>query len=206
MHRMLPAASLCLGLLATPSAAQAGEYAINQGRTQLYVQVYKDPTTTAAGLSHNHVMAASGWTGSLSYDTETHACSLSISLPVSRLLVDEPQLRSQVGYDGVLADDQREDVKKNMLSESQLNAAAHPNITFQSTSCDGSTMTGTLTIRGKTKTVTAKYKAEGSDFVINDKVQIRASEFGFQPYSALFGQLKNKDEMDITIRLVAAAK
>ena len=202
MNRSTAAAAAALMCL-TAAPAHAGDYTVDLSRSQLYVQVFKDPTTTAAALSHNHVMRAVGWSGTLSYDPDSLACNLSISIPVSKLAVDEPKMRDQVGYESNISEDQRGDVRKNMLSDSQLNASAHPNITFQASQCDGSKITGQMTIRGKSKTVTADYTISGDKFIINDRVKIRATDFGFEPYSALFGQLKNRNEMTVVVRLIA---
>ena len=38
---------------------------------------------------------------------------------------------------------------------------------------------------------------------ITGSIGITASQFGFDPYSALFGQLKNRDNMDLKVKLVA---
>ncbi len=44
--------------------------------------------------------------------------------------------------------------------------------------------------------------AEDSGIKITGSLQITASQFGFEPYSALLGQLKNQDNMDLKIKLV----
>ena len=38
---------------------------------------------------------------------------------------------------------------------------------------------------------------------ISGSLSITASQFGFEPYSALFGQLKNRDNMDLKVKVVA---
>ena len=38
---------------------------------------------------------------------------------------------------------------------------------------------------------------------ITGSIAITATQFGFEPYSALLGQLKNRDNMDLQIKLVA---
>lgn len=186
------------------SAAFAGDYTLSDGQGLLYIQVFKDPDTLGAGLSHDHIMRATGWTGKASYDAANPgACSISITVPAAQLAVDEDNMRQRVGYDTTLSSSQREEVKGHMLATSQLNANAHPNLTFQSTSCTANSISGNLTIRGKSQTVTVpmQISEDGSSFSASGSVKIRATEFGFQPYSALFGQLKNLDEMKMTINL-----
>lgn len=197
MSRWIAAAALAT--LSLPAAA--ADY--NLGGT-LYIQVFKDPETLGAGLSHDHVMVAKGWSGTASYDAaDPGSCNISITVPVSSLDVDPDYMRKAVGYDTMLTADQRDDVRKNMLASSQLDAGSHPNITFQSTSCTASSITGNLTIRGKSQPVTmnAQLSEDGSSFSAKGQVTIRATQFGFQPYSALFGQLKNRDDMKLTVKL-----
>lgn len=186
-------------IVSTP--AQAGTYTLGG---KLYIQVFKDPDTLGAGLSHDHVMVAQNWTGSATYDSaDPSGCNISITVPVSNLDVDPDYMRQAVGYDTLLSEGQRDDVRTNMLAASQLNADAHPNISFQSTSCTASSVSGNLTIRGSTQPVTmqATIEEDGSQFSLRGQLSIRATQFGFQPYSAMLGQLKNRDDMTLTVRV-----
>ncbi|MFT4975520.1 MAG: polyisoprenoid-binding protein YceI [Myxococcota bacterium] len=199
MTRWMPAITLAT-LAMSPAAAHAGDYNLSG---TLYIQVFKDPDTLGAGLSHDHVMVAKGWSGSASYDAAAPgSCNISVTVPVSSLDVDPDYMRQAVGYDTMLTADQRADVKKNMLAATQLNAAAHPNITFQSTSCTATAISGNLTIRGTSRpvTLTAQIAEDGTSFSAKGQVGIRATQFGFEPYSALFGQLKNRDDMKLTVK------
>jgi len=196
-----PAAAAVLSGLALSSPAHAGDYTL--GGT-LYIQVFKDPETLGAGLSHDHVMVSRGWSGTASYDAaDPSACNISITVPVNQLDVDPQYMRQAVGYTTTLDDTQRGQVKEHMLAEGQLNGAAHPNITFQSTTCTADSISGNLSIRGSSQPVTIKTKMseDGSSFSAKGQLTIRATQFGFQPYSALFGQLKNRDDMKLTIKL-----
>lgn len=219
--RLLPLATLLLGLVAqaqtppaAPPPAPAGgpvKYALSDGKG-VYVQVFKDPTTLASDLSHDHVMQATGWTGSMTWDPASPAtCAIDISLPVAKLAVDPANLRKAVGYTSELDDDQRGEIREHMLDEGQLNGSAHPNITFKASKCElaGDTLkvTGGITIRGKTKnlTVPMKFSADGKTLKASGTFTARATEFGFEPFSALLGALKNKDEMKFTVDVVGKA-
>ena len=201
MPRWMSTSAILLSLLSLSPTADAGDYSLGG---KLYVQVFKDPDTLGAGLSHDHVMISKDFTGSATFDqSDPGPCSISITVPVSSLDVDPDYMRQAVGYDTMLTASQREDVKSNMLAENQLNAAAHPNITFQSTSCTASSISGNLTIRGQTQPVTmeAAITEDGEQLTARGSLIIRATQFGFQPYSALLGQLKNRDDMTLTISL-----
>ena len=135
-------------------------YALQTGSSSLYVQVFKDTTTAASGMSHDHVMRASGWTGTATWDpARPENCKIDISVPVDKLVVDPAKLRAAVGYDSTLSDGQRGDVRKNMLSKDQLNSSKYSEISFSATSCkvvSGSKVdvSGKLTIKGTSKPIT----------------------------------------------------
>ena len=188
-------------------------YKLDASKGLLYVQVYKDPDTLASSLSHDHVVRATGWTGTATWDpTNTAACKVDISVPVASLETDADDLRKKVGYDTVLDESQRAEVKEHFLAADQLNAAANPNITFKSTKCEGSgsavKVTGNLTIRGVAKSVTVPMNitADGKAFSAKGSFTVNHTDFGFQPFSALLGQLKNKNEMRFTIDVKGAAQ
>lgn len=190
-----------------PEPAVASTYTVNASNSKLYVQVFKDPSTVGAGMSHDHVMVARSWSGTVTWHpTDASQCAIDISLPVSKLNVDPPSMRRAVGYEGELSDSQRESVKKNMLASSQLNGSAHPNITFKSTSCSGTSgsvqVTGDLTIRGRSKRVTTTLKVSlDGGFSANGTFKAKHTDFGFEPYSAMMGALKNQNQMTFTVRL-----
>jgi len=196
---------LCVGLLAVPQSVLGADYTMDATSSELYVQVFKDPDTLGAGLSHDHVIQAAGWNGSISWDSaDPSSCAIVVSVPVNRLVVDEPSLRQRVGYDTTLSDSQREDVRGKMIGDGQLDGATYPLITFRSTSCNSDSITGDLSIHGVAKSVTmaATIAADDANFSASGQLSIRASQFGFQPFSALMGQLKNRDDMLLHIKLV----
>jgi len=181
-------------------------YKLDNSAGAIYVQVYKDPTTLAASLSHDHIIVSKGWSGSVTWDpTNPGACKVDITVPVNQLDNDNVDWRKKVGYDTVLDDGDRAEVKEHMLEEDQLNAAKYPTISFKATKCEGSgtaiKVTGDFTLRGVTKSISVPMTISATDTAITAKgsFKVNQSSFGFQPYSALLGQLKNKDEMSFTI-------
>ena len=204
-----------VGGLAFSSGALAApvEYSLVPQQSLIYVQVFKDPNTMGAGLSHDHVVKATGWRGSVTWDADdVSACKVSLVVPVSGLVIDETSMRKQVGYDSTLSDSQRGDVKSKMLGEDQLNADRYSQISFDSTGCtqsgDTVSVAGTMTMRGKQSKVVAKMKitADGESFKANGTMQTKGTRFGMDPFSAMFGQLKNQDDLHFTIRVKGAGK
>jgi polyisoprenoid-binding protein YceI len=202
-------------ILALSSAADAAPvtYALDPVRSEMIVLVYKDPDTLASGLSHNHVMRAASSTGTITWDeANVGACKISISIPVAQLAVDEDAQRQKLGYELALSESQKADVKKNMLSKDQLDGATHPNITFESSSCtqSGATVTvvGNLTIKGKAKQVAVPMTmlVDDESLAASGAFSAAHTDFGFQPYTALMGQLKNKNELSFRLKIKAKAK
>src|SRR3989442_5986753 len=99
---------------------------------------------------------------------------------------------------------------KSMKAESQLHVAKFPMIRFSSTTITAETqdrflVTGQLTIRGVTKAVQfpAKVVMTGKAFRGTATLELAQSAFGYKPYSALLGAIKNKDGVTLHIDLVA---
>lgn len=202
---LFPLLLACLNpaLTAPEAAAASGTYNLNGS---LYIQVYKDPSTVAAALAHDHIIQAKGWTGTATIDlADLSTCSMDISVPVDKLVVDATPIREDLGYTTFPKDSEREDIKKEMLSAKQLDGATHKTISWKTTKCelDGErvNMTGDLTIRGKSKSVTLPMavKQDEVSFHAKGAVAIKATDFGFDPYSAGFGALKNQNRMLLSV-------
>jgi polyisoprenoid-binding protein YceI len=177
-----------------------------------YIVVKKDPSTMAAGLSHDHAIRAKGISGSFTWNAaDPAACRLKVLMPVNQLDVDAPETRKAAGLEGTLSDGQRKDVRKNMLAKGQLYANNFPTISFQSDGCslneERFAVQGDLTIRGKAQRVILRgsLSAEDAAFRLRGFVNIKATDFGFEPYTALLGQLKNQNEMKLVVDLRGTA-
>lgn len=200
---------------AAPAAAPAAapvKYKLDANKGFVYVQVFKDQSTLAASLSHDHVIRSKGFSGAVTWDpTNVGACQVEVTVPVSQLEVDAPDMRKKVGYDTVLDDDDRNTVKEHMLAGDQLNAAKFPTISFKSTKCEGTganiKVTGNFTLHGVSKPVTVPMtlSADGKTFTAKGSFKVKQSDFGYKPFEALLGQLKNSDEITFTVDVVGAA-
>ena len=194
------------------ATAFAGETKYDLGGS-LYIQVYKDPTTVAQALAHDHVIQAKGWTGVATYDPENPAaCDIRVSVPVGQLVVDEKGLREQLGYDTFPSDSEREDIRKEMLGSGVLDAEKYPTVTFISTSCadDGERVkvTGDMTLHGVTRTVVVPMtlKADEVNFSAKGSTKLKSSDYSMPPFSAGFGALKNQDTMILVVSLHGTPK
>ncbi len=207
----------CFSLIGTfvisgAAMAEPVEYSLVPQQSLIYVQVFKDPDTLGAGLSHDHVVKATGWRGSVTWDADDlSACKVSFNVPVSGLVIDEASMRKQVGYDSMLSDSQRGDVREEMVSSKQLDGSSFSEISFESTGCTASgssvSVAGTMKMRGKQAKVVAQMQitADGTAFSANGTMNTQGTQFGMNPFSAMFGQLKNLDVLKFTIRVKGAA-
>lgn len=203
----LGALSLCVSAV---QPLQAAPYVVDGAKSQVVVQVFKEGV--ASGLAHDHVIQATQLSGNVEYDPANLAtATINMEAKTGSLKVDDPALRKQYKLTSELSESDREQVTTNMKSEDQLNVARYPTITFKSTaikagaSATDVSVTGNLTIRGVTKAVTfpAKVKMDGQNFVGEGRVKIKQTDFGYEPYSALLGAIKNQNEVILNIKVVA---
>jgi polyisoprenoid-binding protein YceI len=194
-----------VALAATPTS-----YRLDPAASALYVRVDKDPGTVASGLAHDHVVVATGWSGTASFG-EGGACTVAVEVPVESLVVDDPAFRARVGLEDGPSERQRAQIRDSMLGQDQLAADANPRIAFRADRCDpsGDTVSvhGELTLRGVTRPVVVpmRVSVDGGRMHATGGFTIRATDFGFEPYSAFLGAVKNRDEMRIEADLVGTA-
>lgn len=63
-------------------------------------------------------------------------------------------------------------------------------------------VTGSLTLGGKTRTLETTLDVSLDDgFVATGRLKIKATDFGFEPYTAMLGALENRNQMTIRIEL-----
>jgi polyisoprenoid-binding protein YceI len=202
---------LGLGVLAGPVAAHAAPvtYAVAGGRLEVIVKY--DRGALISG--HDHVLESTSFDGTITWDPDdVSACSVSLSLPVQTLEVDPPGARARRGFEGDTSDGDKQSIKKNALSKGQLNADEHPNITYKATRCaplgDKVQVVGSLTIAGTPHTVTTVLDttADGQSFTGKGSFRATHGDFGFKPYTALLGSLRNDDALTFYLNVRGAAR
>lgn len=202
--------SACLLLLS--SHALAGEvvtYELDAGKSWLWVLVKYDRNALIAG--HDHVVRASDFTGTARWDADDPAaCDVKISFPVTALVVDPAGSNERAGLSNNTSDSDKAKIKSNFEGKSQLNASAFPSISFQSKRCvaegDAVRVTGDLSIRGVGKEVSAlmKVTADGQRFAARGRFDASHSDWGFTPFTALLGSLRNDDALGFHVDVVGA--
>jgi polyisoprenoid-binding protein YceI len=140
------------------------------------------------------------------------ACVVEVTVPVAGLQADLPEMRKLVGYKKMLSDSRQTRVGKHMRAKKQLDANNFPQITFRSQSCSGTKkellVNGELTIRGKSKAVTIPLQVFRSNNSMRAKgtFTVQHSDFGFAPYRAFFGVVKNRQDILFMINVVGTAQ
>jgi polyisoprenoid-binding protein YceI len=187
-------------LLLIPLSAAAAPATYDLSGGEVAVMVKYDRSTLMKG--HDHILTSARFTGRATLDLDDPAsCDVRIDLPVESLEVDPGDARARYGLDGSTSDSDRSSIKKNALSSGQLDVAKHPTITFRSTSCaragDKLEVVGDLTIRGQAHRVTVRLDASATEpgFKAKGRFTATHTDFGFKPYSALLGALRNDEEL-----------
>jgi len=205
--RIVLVTALLVGVGASPGLAAS--YKVDPSQSSLVVRLFKDGV--AARLGHDHVVQAKAFSGTVEHDPrDPGASAIRLEVEVGSLIADEPATRRKLGLTGELSASERAEIETAMKSDGQLAAARFPSVTFKSSTitkqADGRyAVAGTLTIRGVANELTfpAEVTLEGGKLRGRAQVKFKQSSFGFRPYSALLGAIKNQDEVVLHVDLVA---
>jgi polyisoprenoid-binding protein YceI len=192
-----------------PGVASGATLRVDPEQTRLAARLYREGVGSA--LAHDHVVEATEIGGSVQYDAaRPEASAIVIEVRTAALRVDEPAARRRLGVEGDLSDSQRADVDKAMRAPDQLDVARYPTIRFVSTRVlsEGEgrlRVTGQLTLRGVTREVTFPAAVALDSGILRGRATMTflQSSFGYRPYRALLGAIRNKDEVTLHVDLVA---
>ena len=195
--------------------AQTVTYEFGSDDSLLYIQVWKDESAWGSGWA---MMRDSRlWLdrfGDLQRG-RSRQCALSFSVPVDDLIADEDAMREYVGLEGTISSSDRSTIKEHMLSSEQLDSSRYKEIEFNSSTCSSASgsngsvvVVGSMKLRGQSEqiSVTLNVDLRGGQLYISGELDITATQFGFEPYSAYAGAVRNMDEMTIVLDLVGSAQ
>jgi polyisoprenoid-binding protein YceI len=176
--------------MTTPSA---GHHRVEPEHGRLVVRTFREGL--AAGVGHDLVLEITSWSADVTVaDDDT---SVAATIDLGTLVV-----RSGHGGAKALSDRDRRDI--GHTARTLLETDRDPNAKFVATKVtrtdDGGVIMGTLTVRGKdnpfsldaSETEPSHYKATGS---------LRLTDYGIKPYTAFFGALKLKDQVEIEVEV-----
>ncbi len=159
-------------------------------------------TGSAARMGHNLVLAIDQWSAVVDRQGPD---------PIGvTLRADLRSMRVESGSGGVkpLSEGDRRTIRDNALRS--LGADRHPEVTFVSESVTrvngGLDVAGTVSIHGHSEPLEASVDLLESTDRISARctVAVRQSSFGVQPYSAMLGQLKVADEVQVDLSITLA--
>ncbi|MBA2662935.1 MAG: YceI family protein [Bradymonadaceae bacterium] len=195
-----------------PAAPSMASYHFDQRASLLYVTIGQDPSALFSAMGHDHVVRASQWQGSMELrGNAEQACAFAIEVSVADLVADEPAMRERLGFDKPLTPTQRESIDRSMRAADQLDAARHPTITARSISCTRAVGAANLldvvvevSLRGRTQELPLMIVIESDQgrLLAMGEFTLTHADFGFEPYSAFFGAVRNAQEITFHFNLV----
>lgn len=175
-----------------------GVYRIGPESGRLLVRTAR--TGLGAKAGHDLTIEATRWQGEVTVAGD--ASNAAISLDVE---VDSLEVREGTGGVKRLTDSDRGDIQKTMRQKI-LRTDRYPSITFRSTRVEGTpeavTVTGDLTIVGRTNPVTAHGRLD--DGHLHGTATVVQTRWGIKPYTGFFGALKLRDEVEIELTATLA--
>jgi polyisoprenoid-binding protein YceI len=175
------------------SSTHTGTYTLGPKTASLKVWTGKEGKAARAG--HNLELEVSDWSAALTLGDSPEATTLTLE-------VNSRSLRVLAGNGGMqkLGDDDRSNIDTTIDDE----VLKGGEIAFTSTGVHGVDGThdlhvhGNLTLLGKTAPVAFTFAVDDDDSFSGEAV-IKQTDFGMKPYAALFGTLKVKDELRVTV-------
>jgi len=193
-----------------PAVQGATKYVMDSSASALYVVIRNDTSTMMSRLGHDHVIVATESSGSVNWDPSgASPCKVSISVPTSGLHGDPPGYRDKAGLDdNTISASKMQEMESNMHGKHQLLSSSFPVITYEASSCSGVegniSVDGAMSIRGASKSFSIPMEVAVSpeSFRATGKVTLSHADFGFQPFSALMGGLRNQDVLEFHVDVV----
>ncbi len=180
----------------------------------------------AAGMAHDHLIAFGGPYPRVGFDAERpQDARFVLEFPVAALVVD-PWERQQAWQSrlvelGILdkpfaeiSEKNRNKIRRAMESPKQLDAEQHPTLRAELVGVDSAKSgefpfraTVRLTVRGQTAetVLVARHDREGTTSILEAWGELRFTQFGIKPYSAMLGAVKNQDRFYVYVKLVVPA-
>jgi len=198
---------------APPSEFPQGYYqqALKQGKSVFRVDPAESLVVievrrggSLARLGHDHVVASHEVTGYVASD-EGRA---DLYVALARLVVDEPALRKEAGFDTQPTESDIEGTRSNMLNH-VLEAERFPFALIGVVGADAkqgkATLAVAITLHGVTRTlqVPAEIEADAGIIGVSGRLAFNQSDFGITPYSLLGGAIAVKDGLELRFRIRA---
>jgi YceI-like protein len=185
-------------------ALQAGKpvFRVDPGESLVVIEVRRGGSL--ARLGHDHVVASHELTGYVS-PGEGRA---DLYAAVAKLVVDEPALRKEAGFDTQPSESDIEGTRANMLNH-VLDAEKFPYAVIAVKDADAkqkkATIAVAITLHGQTRSfqVPAEIEADDGAITVSGKLSFNQTDFGITPYALLGGAIAVKDGLALRFRVRA---
>jgi hypothetical protein len=222
-------AATCLLAILTfvAPATAAPDWRLDEERSSFVVLTHK--AGIGARLGHDHLVVARGARTVLRFDPDRpQTTRFSFELPVLALDVDPQIERAALGERlkmlGVLEDElppieakDRAKIRKAMLDARQLFAERFPEVRAELVALEHRSGEGNarvalgwdarvrIVLRGQAveRRFPARWELDGDELSVEILGELRFTEFGIEPYSALLGAIRNADLFHLYVSVVA---
>lgn len=203
---------LSSGIIHAQRSGEAGTevYRIDPQTSDVRLLVYRDGVLSTFG--HNHVVSLTNFTGTIQVQPLPSRSRVEITIPVDRLIVDDPAVRRLEGAD-FANEPSKDDIagtRTNMLSSELLNAKQFPTIKVTGTSGpldakNAAMLDLAVQIVGKEikLAIPATLKLEGDQLEASGEIELSHRQLGLKPFSALLGSLRVAERMKFKYRIRA---
>ncbi|HEX4299894.1 MAG TPA: YceI family protein [Gammaproteobacteria bacterium] len=204
-----PGSTAASGTLNAQPATGSVHYTVDADHSAVEFLVYKAGTFAAFG--HNHTVEAHGFTGDVYLAPAFKDSIFALKLPVKDFEVDRPEARAAQGAD-FATHPSAQDIKgttEHMLGADCLDADKYPDVSLQSAEVTGSEskaeMTVRITLHGTARDlkVPVTITKDGDGLTASGDFELKQSEFGITPYSALGGGLQVADALKVHFKIVS---
>jgi hypothetical protein len=183
-------------------ARESGQKILHVDSAQSFAVIEVHRAGPVAWLGHDHVVASHDLSGYVS-PAEGLADLL---VPLENLVLDEPELRTEAGFNTQPSQEDIEATRRNMLKET-LDSQRFPYAYIHIDRVEGNSSALNVSIRlhGITRTyqVQAKIETVLSGIAVDGRMSFNQSDFGITPFSVLGGALQVQDRLDLRFHILA---
>ncbi|HEX6138542.1 MAG TPA: YceI family protein [Casimicrobiaceae bacterium] len=185
-------------------AAAAGRpvFRIDPGQSLVILEVRR--AGSLARLGHDHVVASHDVQGYVLPD----AGRADLFVPLDRMVVDEPQLRAEAGFDTHPSAEDIAGTRRNMLQrvlEAELFPFAVVGVRDVAGGASERMASVSITLHGTTRAmrVPLQVDAARTTLDVNGRLTLEQTAFGIAPLSILGGAIQVRDAVDLRFRIHA---
>jgi hypothetical protein len=177
-------------------------FRVDPARSLVVIEVRREGSLARFG--HDHVVASHDVAGNVAPDDGRG----DLWVPLDALVVDEPALRAEAGFETQPSPDDIAGTRRNML-ERVLETDRYPNALVSLSEMGGTDRAKRLrvaiTLHGTSRSVetVAQFDMTADEIVAAGTIAIDQSQFGIAPFSALGGALAVQDRVNISFRIRA---